>query len=190
MGLLIRKKLDQRQLEVTPHPLAQDYAKVEIDVPCDIPEGKGKKISVLSVISGCLKQLRDPSWAQKTPTLPSNQKYGRVYCRVRTASVDAAAEILKLYLVEMKLYLKHRSTIPLKNISIPFKCRRGKHYPALLVMRWCEGRSNRLCLSPMTFDIPELEDYDILLGSYEEEIEHRIMYEKYAYFAEHLEESS
>jgi hypothetical protein len=184
MCLLARKKLEQRLVEVAPHPLTQNYVTIEIDIPYDMRFGKNSGISTLSLVSECIRLLSDPSGSRDAPALHSNQKYGRVYCRVRTASVDAACEDLKQYLEEMRHYLKHPFAIPWRPVSLPFKCRRGTHSPVLLVMRWREGGKNRLCLSPMVIILPKLH-CGILLDICEEEGDDcDVSYEKYTCFTE------
>ena len=166
MGLLARTQLIPRPVEVKPYPWAQGYARIEIDI-LHYEEHNIDKIPTLSMISECITQINSPSEPQANVAVPARQKYGRVHCRVKTASLDVALDDLKQYLIATRDYLRNSPVLAFK-VTIPFKCRRDRDSPALLAMRWREGPRNKLCLSPMAIEIPNMDSYNIPPDLYEE----------------------
>ncbi|KAE8356263.1 hypothetical protein BDV28DRAFT_145297 [Aspergillus coremiiformis] len=154
LTFITHKQPDHHLLEATPYPFAQHYFKIEIDIPRPKHDGKHKAVSVLSIISESIEQLRDPSSSQHTPTLPTDQKYGRVQYRVQSATIDTAFEDLRQYLMEVWHHVEKEFKTPKGFLSMPLKCRRDKCSPALFVMRWCEGGRNRLSVWPVAIDVP------------------------------------
>lgn len=167
MGLLTRTQLIPRPVEVKPYPWAQSYARIEIDVLHD-EEHDTDDMHILSVISECITQISHPSEPQANAAIPTRQKYGRVHFRVKTASLDVALEDLKQYLIATRDYLRDSPSLAFR-VRMPFKCRRDSDSPALLAMRWREGPRNKLCLSPMAIEIPNIDNYNIFLDLYEKE---------------------
>ncbi|KAB8262478.1 hypothetical protein BDV32DRAFT_147403 [Aspergillus pseudonomiae] len=157
LRLFKREKFHNCRLQCRPHPFARNYFRIEIDIPREEQRGKHKRVSLVSVISACVKQLRDPSSAQRLPALHPEEKHGRVHFRVRGTTIDEAFENLRQNLVEVQYHFRSSFKIHEGFVSMPLKCRRTKHSPTMFVMRWCEGGSNRLSIWPMAIEIPSLK---------------------------------
>ncbi|KAB8207755.1 hypothetical protein BDV34DRAFT_234135 [Aspergillus parasiticus] len=153
-----RERFHNRLVQARPHPFSQNYFKIEIDIPREERRGKHRRVSVLSVISACVKQLRDHTYSQHIPALPPEKKHGRVHFRVRGTTIDEAFDNLRQYLVEVQYHFQRSSRIHEGFVSIPLKCRRTKHSPPMFVMRWCEGGRNRLSIWPMVIEVHSLKD--------------------------------
>ncbi|GMG03639.1 unnamed protein product [Aspergillus oryzae] len=153
-----RERLHNRLVQARPHPFSRNYFKIEIDIPLEEQRGKHRRVSVLSVISACVKQLGDHTNSQQVPALHPEKKHGRVHFRVRGTTIDEAFDNLRQYLVEVQYHVQRSSRIHEGFVSMPLKCRRTKHSPPMFVMRWCEGGRNRLSIWPIIIEIPSLKD--------------------------------
>lgn len=158
LGFFRREKYHNCLIQARPHPFARDYFKIEIDIPRQEQRAKHKRVSVLTMISACVKQLRDPSSSRRLPALKPEQKYGRVHFRVRGTTTEEAFENLRQYLVEAQYHFQRSFRMYEGFLSIPLKCRRATHSPTMFVMRWCEGPRNRFSIWPMGIELPSLKD--------------------------------
>ncbi|KAE8320803.1 hypothetical protein BDV39DRAFT_213018 [Aspergillus sergii] len=158
LRFLKRERLHNRLVQARPHPFSRNYFKIEIDIPREEQRGKHKRLSVISVISACVKQLRDHTNSQQAPALPPEKKNGRVHFRVRGTTVDEAFDNLRQYLVEAQYHFQRSYRIHEGFVSMPLKCRRTKHSPPMFVMRWCEGGRNRRSIWPIVIEVPSLRD--------------------------------
>ncbi|KAE8411969.1 hypothetical protein BDV36DRAFT_272893 [Aspergillus pseudocaelatus] len=158
LRLFKRQKYHNCLVQARPHPFARDYFKIEMDIPRQEQRGKHKRVSLLTVVSACVKLLRDPSSSQKLPALNPEQKCGRVHFRVRGTTIDEALENLRQYLVEVQYHFQGSFKIHEGFVSMPLKCRRTTHSPTMFVMRWCEGGRNRFSIWPMIIEVPSLKD--------------------------------
>ena len=153
-----RERLHNRLVQARPHPFSRNYFKIEIDIPREEQRGKHRRVSVLSVISACVKQLRDTTNSQQVPALHPEKKHGRVHFRVRGTTIDEAFDNLRQYLVEVQYHVQRSSRIHEGFVAMPLKCRRTKHSPPMFVMRWCEGGRNRFSIWPIIIEVPSLKD--------------------------------
>ncbi|KAB8239933.1 hypothetical protein BDV35DRAFT_375069 [Aspergillus flavus] len=163
MCFLARTKPDRRRLEITPHPLSPNYAIVEFDIPNDHGGSKNGKMPALTLVRHCIEQLRSVWECQNLPALLPHQKYGRIYCRVRTETVHTALRSLENYLKRLRWHLEHRTTHLWDPVQMPFKCRDVTSPTVLLAMRWREGGQKRMCLRSRTICFSESSDSPLKL---------------------------